>query len=295
MKSKSRNPLLAALLAFFIFGAGQLYLGKGKRALYIGTLSLVFFLFILGFFGVFQSFTGLCVFASLVLISKIGFAIWAYLSAKRSNTFEMRWYNRFHYYLLFSTLFFLFGLLMKHVNQEVHHFESFKVPTESMAPSIFPESIIMTDTHPQRFQKGDIVAFNVPEGYIGLSRIMAIGGDSIGVENGLVSYGKSVQEELLGQTSFNANGGLQFGELVLLPNNRQITISRFNPYKISDGVSTPLQFIPQGAVFLVSDNRFMSYDSRRFGSISLDDIVGKVRFICWGASAEQIGKNLEFD
>ncbi|MED0891976.1 signal peptidase I [Aneurinibacillus migulanus] len=34
--------------------------------------------------------------------------------------------------------------------------------------------------------------------------------------------------------------------------------------------------IPQGTVFVLGDNRWNSYDSRVFGSIKLEQIIGKV-------------------
>jgi signal peptidase I len=58
------------------------------------------------------------------------------------------------------------------------------------------------------------------------------------------------------------------------------------PYLPADGVTSDFSVVtvPDGTVWVMGDNRGNSGDSRRFGPVSVDEIVGEAVFIVWPPS-----------
>ena len=55
------------------------------------------------------------------------------------------------------------------------------------------------------------------------------------------------------------------------------------PY-LNDGVTMPdmaLTTVPEGHVWVMGDNRNRSQDSRRFGAIPVEDVIGRAFVIVW--------------
>jgi len=78
-----------------------------------------------------------------------------------------------------------------------------------------------------------------------VKRVVAVGGDTIGFEDGiLIRNGRPVDE----------------------------------PYTTDflDGVYYGPDVVPPGQLYLLGDNRFDSEDSRNFGTVPVDTVVGRV-------------------
>jgi len=103
-------------------------------------------------------------------------------------------------------------------------------------------------------ERGDIVVFNPPNGdnkpYI--KRVLALGGETVSIRDGTV-YVDDIQID--------------------------------EPY-IKDGISecsgSKCEWtVPEGEVFVMGDNRRNSTDSRAFGPVPVDDIIGKALVTYW--------------
>jgi signal peptidase I len=86
-----------------------------------------------------------------------------------------------------------------------------------------------------------------------IKRIVAIGGDTVEVRDG-----------------------------VLLVNGVQVD----EPYLLEQGVMPDFgpEVVPADSVFVMGDNRAVSYDSRRFGAIPLDHVLGEAVLRIWPLS-----------
>lgn len=109
-------------------------------------------------------------------------------------------------------------------------------------------------------QRGDIVVFNPPvngatKPYI--KRIIGVAGDSIAIRDGAVLVnGVALDEPYLNGVATSWPNGDPFREIV----------------------------VPEGHVFVLGDNRNNSTDSRSFGPISEDTIIGKAWIGYWPSS-----------
>jgi signal peptidase I len=133
--------------------------------------------------------------------------------------------------------------------------EPVRVRSDSMAPTIGPGSVLLIDklTFVARDpQRGDIVVAADPRsGDSIVKRVVAVGGDSVGIEDGLlVVNGATIVEKYIDNDNMD---GFYFGP----------------------------DLVPAGHVFLLGDNRDTSEDSRAFGPVDVDDIDGRVLATIW--------------
>ncbi len=121
---------------------------------------------------------------------------------------------------------------------------------DSMAPTLRPGEHLAIDKLTYRFRAprvGELViAHNPSGGGTIVKRVVAVGGDSVGIEDGiLVRNGRRVVED------YTSKDGM-------------------------DGYFHGPDAVPSGFVFLLGDNRATSVDSRSFGPVSIDAIEGRV-------------------
>jgi signal peptidase I len=134
--------------------------------------------------------------------------------------------------------------------------EPFRIPSESMAPTLRPgDQTLVNKLSGKPPHRGDLVAFHAPRtGEILLKRVVAVGGDTVGLEDGvLVVDGRKVRE----------------------------------PYADPDAIDSvyfgPVRVRP-GTVFVMGDNRANSDDSRDFGAVPTDRIIGRAVARVWPPS-----------
>lgn len=161
--------------------------------------------------------------------------------------------------------------------------QPFYVPSESMLPTIEVNDRVMISKLNYQFsdpQRGDIVVFISPfndeiddESLLDsvvrhvleavgirtasaddlIKRVVAVGGDTVEIEGGY-----------------------------LLINGAQIA----EPYLAAQGLMPDFAAIavPPGSVFVMGDNRAVSYDSRKFGAIPVEDLLGEAVVRIWPVS-----------
>lgn len=137
--------------------------------------------------------------------------------------------------------------------------QPFVIPTGSMEPTIQVNDRVLANRFVYRFgppERGDIVVFESwHRGQPDLiKRVIAVGGETI---------------SMLPDGRF-AIDGEPIEEAYLEPRNRRTLPGRLLPYKV-----------PQGAVFVMGDNRNNSGDSRFNGPVPASRILGKAFVIYW--------------
>jgi signal peptidase I len=134
--------------------------------------------------------------------------------------------------------------------------QAFWIPSPSMEPTLGVGDRVLVNKLSYNFHdvnRGDVVVFERPPGASTgengeikdlIKRVIAIGGDTIEARDGNVYV-----------------------------NGKQIEENYLEPGTPTDNL--PLTTIPDGRVFVMGDNRTNSEDSRIFGPIDEDDIVGR--------------------
>ncbi len=124
----------------------------------------------------------------------------------------------------------------------------------SMSPQIAPGEFVLIDTLTYRFrapQRGDIIAFrhdgDEPETFI--KRVIGLGGDRVRIERGTVFV----------------NGARLDESYVRYPDTR--TFAEIT--------------VPAGDLYVLGDNRAQSDDSRFFGTIDRNRVIGRAVAAVW--------------
>jgi len=130
--------------------------------------------------------------------------------------------------------------------------EPFKIPSDSMAPTLRPGDQTLVEKVAGAPRRGQLVAFHRPgASEVLLKRVVAVGGDTVGLEDGLlVVNGRTVREPYANTKS---QDGIYFG-----------------PVRVA-----------AGTVFLMGDNRGVSEDSRDFGAVPVRDVIGRAVARLW--------------
>jgi signal peptidase I len=136
--------------------------------------------------------------------------------------------------------------------------EPIKVPTASMAPTVRAGDSVLVDKLAYRFgapRRNDLVVFHRPvTGELMLKRVVGVGGDRVGIEDGVLRVnGRAVHEPYV--------------------DARTVDSVYFGPVRV-----------PAGAVFLLGDRRSNSLDSRTFGPVRRNRILGRADLRIWPPS-----------
>ena len=131
--------------------------------------------------------------------------------------------------------------------------EPFRIPSQSMEPTLRPgDQTLVWKVAAKAPHRGDLVAFHAPRtGEILLKRVVAVGGDTVGLEDG-----------------------------VLVVDGRHVREPYADPKAIDSVYFGPVKVRP-GTMFVMGDNRANSDDSRDFGAVPTDRIIGRAVARVW--------------
>jgi len=123
------------------------------------------------------------------------------------------------------------------------------VDGDSMEPTLRDGDVVVVLTQflgAPDVERGDILVFRDPDGALSLKRVIGLPGDSVAILDAILEVdGRVVPENYVDHSLID---GLYFGPVT----------------------------VPAGAVFLMGDNRANSVDSRHYGPVQFDRIVGQV-------------------
>ena len=135
-------------------------------------------------------------------------------------------------------------------------YQPVRVEGTSMLPRLEDQDRLFINKFAYQFEKiqrGDVVVFYYPHDHSKsyIKRVIALPGDHLAVDHGVVSVNGVVQQE------------------------------NYVPERFQDERSIPEQVIPAGEYFVMGDHRSISSDSRDFGPVPRDLIYGRAAFVYW--------------
>ncbi len=136
-------------------------------------------------------------------------------------------------------------------------FQAFYIPSESMETTLYKDDRLLVNKVSYRLHdvnRGDVVVFRRPDDQAGeirdlIKRVIGLPGETVEGRNGVIY----IDDQQLVEPYLDGNS---FGD--------------FSPVTV-----------PEGQYFMMGDNRDESLDSRRFGTIGEDRIVGRAFVLFW--------------
>jgi len=286
-----RQPWVAVVLSLFATGLGHIYCGRIVTGLVLFLASLLFAPIAVAAAFMAPS-TAVLVGLMAATIAVLGIHVYAVVDAyrvarKTRDHFEPREYNRGGVYALFI----LVGV--SYPPGVVHYlranvFEAFSIPNASEVPNFLPGDHILVNklTLQRRFpRRGDVVVFHNPRDrrLTWIKRVIALPGDTVAVRgNEVVVNGKKlehdrvpaaglsgIREAVDGQVFYETNAGSRY-QIMLSPTSEAVA-------------DYPEKRVPEGACFVLGDNRNHSRDSREFGFVALGEVFGLAEYIYYPA------------
>jgi len=257
---KDRLPWLAGLLSFVQPGLGHLYSGNLKRAVvFYVTIELAFALAVI--MGIVVPAPRFGLLAGLLFLVAIRIQVIvdsARTARSAAKPYPLRRFNRVVVYLAVLVG---WGLLQPAATVVPKVCGYYRVPTVGMQPTILGGDRVLVNKLTYRFrkpQRGDLAVFRVPNvrHVIQVKRIIGLPGERIEI---------SEDKVLINGRPFEDDPGF-WGERSadLPPNMTDVSVT-----------------VPPSAVFLLGDDRYDSADSRYFGCVPIEDLVGVVQTIVW--------------
>ena len=126
--------------------------------------------------------------------------------------------------------------------------EPLAVSGSSMEPTVRDGGVVLVGLRedPADLRRGDLLVLRDPEGALSLKRVAGVGGDTVVILDAVLTVnGQAVDEPYLDLATV-------------------------------DGSYAPQVTVPEGHVYVLGDNRTRSVDSRDYGTVPLEDVVGQV-------------------
>jgi signal peptidase I len=290
---KRRKPWLAFLLTQICPGLGQLYNGDLRWTWISIAVSLAVALGSEIF--LFDSLNKLLFAVVLGLVIDTWLSIQAYLRARRVKEMELKRYQRWWVYIIFTVI--IYGVPDGYGMLYPSRIRSFQIPSESMVPNLLVGDRLVADgwaywhKDPQR---GDIVVFDWPKDPSTkfVKRLIGLPGDKIELKKGqLFINNQPIQETLASSPALSgdsSNPTLYIEDL----NGVRHTIQR--EQQVNDIPFGPVT-VPADHYFMMGDNRDRSSDSRYWGFVARDALIGRMSYVYFSWDTEAYQKMRQAD
>jgi signal peptidase I len=263
MGNKPRKWWLAGLLSLFEPGLGQIYNGQARKGICILFLPLLFLPIVT--FSVhsdkFVYFVVIFLFlAAIFYMATVGDAIRTALKLK--TEYHLKKYNKIIVYVGVVLMIVIVNTAISGIIKN-NFVQAYKLPSASNEPTLVRGDHILTDrsAHARNPERGSFIVFEFPEDPKKdfIKRVVAIGGDIVEVQDKVL---------LINNAPVNEN--------YIVHKDTNIFSDDINPRDNFGPVT-----IPEGACFVLGDNRDFSYDSRFWGVVENSKIKGTVKKIYW--------------
>jgi len=271
---KKRFPIVSGILSLLMPGLGQIYNGHIKKGifLFIWIILLALLMGLTSSFG----FIPFILILGVALVVNLSIIAEAVISSIKLKEVELKRYNRWYCYMTFGIL----GVIIVNIAalsaREIYGSWIFSIPTDSMSSTI---------------SKGDIIVVN-PSYY----KSNKLNRCDIAVFMALDDNNKIYNKRVIGLPG----EVLEIKNEIVYINDQPL----LEPYKLlKDKVEKYEDFmqykgrieIPKNMFFVLGDNRHHSYDSRYWGFVPIENLRGKVLYICFSENFDKIGQDLSVE
>lgn len=305
-----KKPWLAGLLAFFFNGLGHIYVGNLRRGLCFFFGTYVIFLIA----GVFRSFL-----LSLIplLFFTAGYFIYRLIEifdavriARKYPKHDLK-YQKNWFYVVFAIT--CSVILVIYPLGNVVGIRSFRISAGSNLPTLFVGERIISQLISYKTEmpkRGEMIVFIYPKNpkltYV--KRVIGLPGDKVSVVNQeVILNGKTVN---LVSTDFKLDrfadpfrdlSSAKIFKETLPGYEHEYFVTQDTSARHSKSVNVIFNevIVPPDHVFVLGDRRDHSSDSRVWGFVSRDKIIGKVKFVFFSFESknnrirwDRIGKNI---
>lgn len=201
--------------------------------------------------------------------------------------------------------------------------EPFRIPSGSMYPTLEIGDFILVNKYAYGIKlpilhthlldvgepkRGDIVVFRYPndpsQNYI--KRLIGLPGDTVEYDQSTVFVnGQKINAAQLGEYEYmDQNGqrirGIEFEQAIPIDGSSAASQVKFKTLKLFGGRRSSARqawVVPEGQYFMMGDNRDSSSDSRIWGFLPEENIVGKAFFVwmSWGNEDNPDGGGIDFE
>ncbi|MFC1542489.1 signal peptidase I [Pseudomonadota bacterium] len=262
---KKRSGFIAALMSIFVPGLGFLYAGKWRFAI----ATPIIFLLVITLFAwarfVLDPFLYVLLFFILVGLWLITI-FWSFFLARENSPYALGKSQKWYVYILFVVVVSGSQTVLKDAESILYGYKNFKIAFSSMASTLTSGDYVVVDTWSSEPRRGDVVVFRHPKKDGAFTkRIIGLPEDAISIQNGYVYInGQQTNEPYVTQAY-----------------NRRTSSENF-----------PKTIVPKGRIFVLGDNRDNSSDSRHWGFVPEDNILGRVVHI-WFSYDEKEGVKMD--
>mgnify|MGYP000957623452 CR=1 FL=1 len=257
----------AIFLSVLVPGLGHIANGHWARGICLSLLFTTIY-YAQAYFGTIYRRAGLFLCAIISVASLLYIIIDSCLISIKRPQLEKKWYMKWYgivSIIILATILFLYIDTLHFVPR------NYRVASNSMSDTLFIADHILIDltaydSHLPGYD--DIIVFILPddESRWFIKRVIGKPGDTVCIENKQVFV----------------NGQKRIEDYTI-----------FTDTKLQKRRDTmPSMTIPSDTYFVLGDNRDESYDSRFFGPIAKEKIIGKARIIIWSDTWSRIGKTL---
>jgi len=282
------------ILSLIFPGLGQLYNGQWKKAIVL-AVALILLPVTFGILHLTAHFWG---FISLFFVV-ILFRLWITIDAARKaiplKLFELRNYNRGIIYIGIAVCYSVFFTLFD--TRTTSGVSCFFISKFYGEPTVLEGDYVIIDVWAytnHNPQYGDLVQVPVADDLLRVYRVIGLPNDRVKVEKDTpIINGEKCRAELIDASAPESHFKLPNIHLQeweeMLPNNHLHRTLKYSYNMDVSPTDAPEIQVPANCYFVMADNRGNALDSRFFGCIRREDILGQVVFSVWGMDNSRMG------
>jgi signal peptidase I len=247
-----------------------MYNGRLKLGIII-YFSIIIYTFVILETGLVANYTGLFYFLILTVLLYLTIIIHAIKLARAHAEFKSKKYNKPIFYIIWILIVYFSSTYIT----EILRYNPYRIPTLAMEPTLLPGDHIYVDKRVtyNEISPSDIIVFEYP-----LERDLSYVKRCIGTQGMEVEI--IDKKVFVNGTLFNDSGNVQYSDdRILAKNEGGFYFPTLEQGKYGSRDNFGPIVVPDNELFVLGDNRDFSSDSRAWGFVPAEHLIGKVEYI----------------